>query len=113
VTFIGAAAGYRFNVHMSLSYFVNLLPKRPRYAVEVLVQLLLASVAVFMTVWGYRLVVATWYNTIAEFPVLSVGVTYLPIPVGAACMLLFIIERMWLGPPQDPAAHVHEPEPFD
>ncbi len=26
LTFIGAAAGYRFHVHMNLSFFVNLLP---------------------------------------------------------------------------------------
>jgi len=113
VTFIGAAAGYRFNVHMSLSYFVNLLPNGPRYAIEVIVQLLMAAVAIFMTVWGYSLVVVTWHNTIAEFPVLSVGVTYLPIPVGGACLLLFIVERLWLGPPQDTAVHVHDPVSFD
>ena len=41
----------------------------------------------------------TWHNTIADFPFLSVGITYLPIPVGGVCLLLFIIERMFLGAP--------------
>jgi hypothetical protein len=36
---------------------------------------------------------------IAEFPFLSVGVTYLPIPIGGAVTLLFIAERLLIGPP--------------
>jgi TRAP-type C4-dicarboxylate transport system permease small subunit len=34
---------------------------------------------------------------------LSVGVTYLPIPLGGAVLLLFIIERLAIGPPSTPA----------
>ena len=70
-------------------------------------------VALFMTVWGVRLVEVTWHNTIPDFPALSVGVTYLPIPIGGACLLLFIIERLLLGPPHDPTAHNAEPLPVD
>ena len=33
--------------------------------------------------WGAKLVAATWQNSIADFPSLSVGVTYLPIPSAA------------------------------
>jgi TRAP-type C4-dicarboxylate transport system permease small subunit len=36
-------------------------------------------------------------NTIAEFPSLSVGIVYLPIPIGGLLTLLFIIEKIWLG----------------
>ena len=66
---------------------------------DLLVQLLMAVIAIFMIVWGERLVEVTWYNTIADFPFLSVGVTYLPIPVGGVCLLLFIIERIFIGLP--------------
>ena len=51
----------------------------------------------------------TWHNTIADFPFLSVGVTYLPIPVGGVCLLLFIIERIWLGAPPDPLPSHDDP----
>jgi TRAP-type C4-dicarboxylate transport system permease small subunit len=105
LTFIGAAACYRFHVHMNLSFFVNMLPPRLQALVDVLVQLLMAGIALFMTIWGARLVEVTWHNTIPDFPFLSVGVTYLPIPVGGACLLMFIIERLFLGTPPDPAAH--------
>ena len=103
LTFIGAAAGDRFHVHMNVSYFVDKLPERPRMLVDLLVQLLMAAIAIFMTVWGARLVSVTWYNTIPDFPALSVGITYSPIPVGGFCLLLFIIERISLGTPPDPA----------
>jgi TRAP-type C4-dicarboxylate transport system permease small subunit len=113
VTFIGAAAGYRFNVHMNLSFFANLLPPPLRRIVDAIVQLLMAAIAIFMTVWGARLVEVTWHNTIGDFPMLSVGVTYLPIPIGGACLLLFIVERLLIGAPPDPTAHNAEPLPVD
>jgi TRAP-type C4-dicarboxylate transport system permease small subunit len=105
LTFIGAAAAYRFNVHMNISYFADKLPPLPRRLLDLLVQLLMAVIALFMVIWGESLVEVTWYDTIAEFPFLSVGVTYLPIPVGGFCLLLFIIERIFLGAPPDPIAH--------
>ncbi len=105
LTFIGAAAAYRLNLHMNISYFADKLPPLPRRLLDLLVQLLMAVIALFMVVWGMRLVEVTWHNTIAEFPFLSVGITYLPIPVGGLCLLLFVIERIFLGAPPDPIAH--------
>jgi TRAP-type C4-dicarboxylate transport system permease small subunit len=112
LTFIGAAAGYRLNLHMSVSYFADQLPARLRDLLDLIVQLLMALIAAFMILWGGRLVEVTWHNTIADFPFLSVGVTYLPIPIGGVCLLLFIIERIFLGAPADPIPH-NEVAPFD
>jgi len=67
----------------------------------------MAVMALFMVNWGIKLVDATWDNTIADFPFLSVGVTYLPIPIGGAILLLFVIERVLIGPPPEPPV---EPE---
>jgi TRAP-type C4-dicarboxylate transport system permease small subunit len=106
LTFIGAAAGYRFHVHMNLSFFADMLPPPLRAMADVLVQLMMAGIALFMAIWGARLVDVTWHNTIPDFPSLSVGVTYLPIPVGGVCLLMFIIERLFIGtPPNDPVGH--------
>src|SRR6202020_2431032 len=113
LTFIGAAAGYRLNLHMNVSYFADMLPARFRVVLDVVVQLLMALVAAFMIVWGARLVEVTWYNTIADFPFLSVGVTYLPIPVGGIFLLLFIIERIFLGLPPEATPRELEVAPFD
>jgi TRAP-type C4-dicarboxylate transport system permease small subunit len=47
----------------------------------------------FMLIWGIKLVEATLHQSIPDFPALSVGLSYLPIPVGGAITALFIIER--------------------
>lgn len=113
LTFIGAAAAYRLNLHMNVAYFANKLPSMGRRLLDLLVQLLMAVIALFMIIWGERLVEVTWHNSIADFPFLSVGVTYLPIPVGGVCLLLFIIERIFLGLPPDPITHGAEAASFD
>ena len=105
LTFIGAAACYRRRLHMSVSFFVHMFPPPLRMLTELLAELLVAAMALFMVVYGEKLVAATWYNTIADFPSLSVGVTYLPIPIGGAILLLFVIERVMFGMPPDPERH--------
>jgi|SRR5579862_2599085 len=101
LTFIGAAACYRRRLHMNVSFFVLMLPAPLRVAAEYLAELLVAAMAIFMAIYGRKLVGVTWYNTIPDFPSLSVGVTYLPIPIGGAILLLFVIERAILGMPAD------------
>src|ERR1700716_3526907 len=64
LTFIGAAAGYRLNLHMNVSFFADMLPARFRGLLDLVVQLLMALIAIFMIGWGGRLVEVTWYNTI-------------------------------------------------
>jgi TRAP-type C4-dicarboxylate transport system permease small subunit len=105
LTFIGAAACYRLRLHMSVTFFVDLLPAAPQRVAQVVVETLMGSFALFMVIWGGKLVATTWHNSIADFPFLSVGVTYLPIPIGGAILLLFIIEHMTIGPPR--ASHLH------
>jgi TRAP-type C4-dicarboxylate transport system permease small subunit len=94
LTFFGAAACYRRRLHMNVSFFVAMLPPRLRRIADLIAELLVALFALFMVIWGVKLVDATWYNTIADFPALSVGVTYLPIPLGGAILLLFVIEHV-------------------
>jgi TRAP-type C4-dicarboxylate transport system permease small subunit len=67
-------------------------------------------VAAFMVGYGAHLCVVTWGNTIAEFPSLSTGVVYMPIPVGGLLTLLFIVEKIWLGePPADDVMYSDAP----
>lgn len=101
LTFIGTAACYRAQLHMNVSFFAAMLPPRWRRWVDLLVELLVGAMALFMVVYGAKLVEATWLNSIDEFPELSVGVTYLPIPLGGAALLLFVIERVLIGSPPD------------
>jgi TRAP-type C4-dicarboxylate transport system permease small subunit len=86
---------------MSVSVLVRALSPPLRRVIETFSEGLVALVGVFMVIWGARLVGTTWHQSIAEFPALSVGVTYLPIPIGGAITLLFVAERLLIGrPPQ-------------
>lgn len=107
LTFIGAAACYRSALHMRVRVVVLLLPQVGQRIVDLISELLMASISIFMMIWGGRLVETTWHQSIAEFPFLSVGVTYLPIPIGGLITLLFVIERIVIGPPtqQTPGMH--------
>lgn len=106
LTFIGAAACYRRGLHMNVGYFVGLLPAIWQRIADLVVQAAMAAMSIFMAVWGAKLVEATWHNSIADFPFLSVGVTYLPIPIGGAILLVFVIERVLIGAPPAPADHL-------
>jgi len=108
LTFIGTAACYRAQLHMNVSFFVAMLKPRRRRFAELFSELLVGAMSLFMLIYGVRLVQATWLNSIDEFPWLSVGLTYLPIPLGGAALFLFVVERILLGAPVE---KFHEPAP--
>jgi TRAP-type C4-dicarboxylate transport system permease small subunit len=108
LTFFGAAACYRQGRHMNIGFFTGMLPDGLRRAVAATAEMLVGLFALFMVLYGAKLVMATWYNTIPDFPELSVGVTYLPIPLGGAILFCFVCERLWIGPP---LVSAHDPEP--
>jgi TRAP-type C4-dicarboxylate transport system permease small subunit len=113
LTFIGAAACYRLRLHMNVSFFAEMLPAIWRRIAETLAEVLVGLMALFMTIYGVKLVEATWNNTIADFPALSVGVTYLPIPIGGAILFLFVLERLTIGPAFAEIPDAHASVPID
>jgi TRAP-type C4-dicarboxylate transport system permease small subunit len=98
-SFTGGAAAYRAKAHIAVSTLLNMLNETDRVRMERAADVGMGIIALFMIKWGVLLVLATWHNTIAEFPDLSTGVTYIPIPVAGVLTLLFVIERLWLGDP--------------
>lgn len=99
LTFFGAAACYRDGIHMRITVVRDLLPLPLQRATEALAELLVIALTVFMTAWGVGLCQTTWHQSIDAFPALRVGITYLPIPIGAAATVCFALERLLIGPP--------------
>src|SRR5215470_38060 len=62
LTFFGAAACYRLGLHMNVAFFAELLPPPARRLVQLIVELLMGLFALFMVIWGSKLVAATWAN---------------------------------------------------
>jgi TRAP-type C4-dicarboxylate transport system permease small subunit len=98
-SFLGGAAVYRANVHIAVRALQDAVDARTRTVLGRLVDVAMALTCLFMVLWGLELVRATWHQVIAEFPLLSVGLTYVPLPLGGLLTLLFIVERVWIGEP--------------
>lgn len=111
LTFFGAAACYRADVHMRVLVFQRMLPPKLERASAILSDLVVGALSLFMAYWGFGLCMTTWHNVIDEFPWLQVGITYLPIPLGGAITVCFVLERLFLGPAPDviPPAHAAPP----
>jgi TRAP-type C4-dicarboxylate transport system permease small subunit len=110
-SFVGGAAAYRANVHIAVQMLTDAVPAPARRALLLVADLAMVATALFMMVYGTQLVRATWNQTIAEFPTLSVGITYLPIPLGGLFTLLFLVERLWLGMPP-PTSVMYRDQPL-
>src|SRR6476646_6994655 len=78
-SFIGGAAAYRANAHIAVGTVLNMVNAANRKRLEFAGDVGMGIVGIFMVKWGVQLVITVWQNSIAEFPGLSAGATYLPI----------------------------------
>ena len=97
-TFIGAAASYRAGSHIAVAMVTDRLPAGLQRVAALVVHLVMLLLAVFMVVYGAKLCMETWGQSIAELPWMPVGFSYLPVPVGGLFTLLFVLEHMVYGP---------------
>ena len=95
LSFLSAVVCYREYLHIGVGVLPALLTGMPRAVLGFTIEICMLSTNLFMLWWGIKLVQATWYQSIAEFPAVSVGVSYLPVPIGGLLIVLFVIERLW------------------
>jgi TRAP-type C4-dicarboxylate transport system permease small subunit len=113
-SFVGGAAVYRANAQIAVEALMRAVGPRSRRAMQWGVHACMLLVAAFMVGYGIHLCLITAGNSIAEFPGLSVGVVYLPIPLGGALTALFIVEKIWLGEPaKDDVMHSDQATPAE
>jgi TRAP-type C4-dicarboxylate transport system permease small subunit len=109
-SFLGGAAVYRAKVHIAVEALVNVVsPSIGRVLMWAATACMIAT-CLFMLGYGMQLCLATWHQSISEFPGLPVGLTYLPIPISGFITLLFIVERVCVGePPADSVMYRDQP----
>jgi TRAP-type C4-dicarboxylate transport system permease small subunit len=111
ISFLSAVVCYREHLHIGVGMLPNMLNGTPRALLGVFIELCMLVTNVMLLWFAIKLVQRTWHQTIAEFPAVSVGVSYLPVPIASLITVLFIIERFikgnWFPPPptQDELAH--------
>ena len=79
-SFVGGAAVYRANQQIAVEALMKAVNPPSRAAMQWGVHACMLLIAAFMVGYGIHLCVVTWGNTIAEFPSLSTGVVYMPVP---------------------------------
>jgi len=97
LSFLSAIVCYREYLHIGVGVLPAFLTGTSRTVLGVIIEICMLATNLFMLWYGLKLVNTTWYQSIAEFPVVSVGFSYLPIPIGGAITALFVIERFWTG----------------
>ncbi|NOU07119.1 MAG: TRAP transporter small permease [Hyphomicrobiaceae bacterium] len=97
LSFLSAIVCYREHLHISVGMLPNALTGQSRVALGIAIELAMAATAFFMLWFGWKLCAKTWYQSIAEFPTMSVGVSYLPVPISGLITLLFVVERFMKG----------------
>ena len=95
LSFFSAVVCYREHLHIGVALLPNALTGLAKTLLGWLIELAMLGTNLFMLWYGTKLVLTTWHQSIAEFPLMSVGVAYLPIPVGGLVTILFVIERLW------------------
>lgn len=105
LSFLSAAICYREHLHIGVGMLPSALKGLPRVLLGLFIELCMLATNLFLLWYGIRLVQRTWYQSIAEFPAVSVGVSYLPVPIVGLITVLFIVERVlkqdWFPPPHE------------
>ncbi len=93
LSFLSAVICYREHLHIAVGWIPNMFDGSARIALGACIQLCMMATNLFLLWYGIKLCQATWNQSIAEFPGLSVGISYLPVPIGGLLTFLFGIEK--------------------
>ncbi len=92
-----AAIGVREKFHIGLVFFKEALPGRIRYAVDILINVLIGGFGVAMFWYGGQMAMSTWSHVIPTLG-LPTGASYLPFPIAGFMIVLFSIQHILTGP---------------
>jgi TRAP-type C4-dicarboxylate transport system permease small subunit len=94
LSFLSAVVCYREHLHIGVGILPAVLSDKAKPILGWMIELCMLATNFFMLYWGVRLVEATLHQSIPDFPGLSVGLSYLPIPIGGGLTILLVIERL-------------------
>src|ERR1044071_5280682 len=94
VSFLSAVVCYREYLHIGVGVLPAFLPGPAKALLCWFLEACMLATNLFMVVWGLRLVETTWFQSIAESPIVSAGMAYLSITRGGGLTTLFVIERL-------------------
>lgn len=93
LSFLSAVVCYREHLHIAVGMIPNALQGSAKAALGFVIEALMLGANLFLLWYGIKLCQTTWHQPLAEFPGISTGISYLPVPIGGFLTTLFIIER--------------------
>ena len=100
-SFVGAAAAYRAGGHIAITMLTDNVSPKAREVLRYFVDFCMLITCVLIIGWGFENCAKAWHDAIPSLPMLTAGQTYLPIPIGSLLTLIFVIERIIVGPQSD------------
>jgi TRAP-type C4-dicarboxylate transport system permease small subunit len=97
-SFVGAAAAYRAGGHIAVTMVTDNVSPKVREFLRYAVDICMLITCVLIVVWGFDNCAAAWHDIIPSLPMLTAGMTYLPIPTGSLLTAFFVVERLIAGP---------------
>lgn len=99
VAFLGAAIGVKRMRHFGIELVVKALPEKLRHGIELVMPLIMATVALTMIIQGWRLLS---FNRTRVYSTMNLSYTwaFLPIPLSGLLMILYLIQhevQRWQG----------------
>src|SRR2546426_11431456 len=73
LSFLSAVVCYREYLHIGVGVIPGLLPEQIKPMLGWFLEICMLTTNLFMLWWGIKLVETTWYQSIAEFPIISAG----------------------------------------
>ncbi|TCV98889.1 TRAP transporter small permease [Biostraticola tofi] len=96
-SFVGAAVGYRARSHIAVNMLTDRLSPAMKKLCAKLAELMMMVISLFIFYYSLQLCLELWEQPVAEFPLITAGQTYLPMPIGSLVTLLFIVESLFRG----------------
>jgi TRAP-type transport system small permease protein len=87
LSFLGAALAVRYRAHFGVDFVVRLLDPRWKRPLEWLEHGVIWLLALFMVVYGWRIVESSWVQMYPTLP-FSVGTGYLVLPISGVLFVL-------------------------
>lgn len=91
---LAAAAGVREGFHIRIVALENALQPKPKRAMRIVSDLVVAACGLAMAIWGGELVIRTWEHTIPSLG-LPRGLAYAGLPIAGVLIVVFAIERLF------------------
>ena len=93
--FLGIVLGLHENLHIGIAMFVNKLPKKAQFVIEIIVNLLIMLHATILLVYGYTYTanILAFGNRLTATG-LPAGIHYVVTPIAGALMILVLLGKI-------------------